>query len=997
MNSVNTKVIERISSICEKHPFEEKYLIIPSFRMRGQVRKYLNDHGIQAINLNIVSPGSIALEWAEAEILKRGATVLSYNDVADIMGEVLANLKERELLKFLKDSMITPGLNRTISGGINELRKNRIKQGNTELSRLENQGKRDDIEQILNSYEELLKKNNYLDHADILEIALAGLTDKKKGKGAPGYILPGVRPAYLEKELLSFILGEETQEEDSESMAYRRDGWEGSLEFTKAYGEYNEVKEVIRNIIVGDLSLDSCLVVTTVDEPYAQLFYQILQTYLPGPGIANARTELPITFGMGLPITFSNPGKLALAILKWVKYGYRAHDLVSIFSGGSINLKTVDDDTADVPDGSGNNAASDGAEAPDAQTLIRIIKDSNLKWQRKTYSKTLNTHRQYLERRVFESVTDPQLKKRYEKRLSALGWLDKTLENHMFSNLPEEDEKGRIDSDLLYKGIGEIIKKFKKILGALDAGAYEAILDTFRGSLKTEPVPVAEAVDIVIDRIKQIRILVSDPEPGKLHVTNFRMAGFIERDNTFLLGLDAGRYPGRAVEDPFLLDEERKAVAKDLLPASEEIIEEKIRNMNRFLNSVRGKLRLSYSCFDNVDLREQYPSSLYIDLLETLGVHEKVAGFIVGDRVNSIDENDEWINMAADNEPFHEECINSKLSMIHPEFAFLRESINGEKACPGIISIPDPTAVDPRINRKVQSASVLSDYLNCRYKYLLKYIMYLKEYRERELDTIGWMDPLESGSLFHEILEKFHNEAIKDPGIRKDENLAIDTITGIAAETISRYEQDLPTGSAFYTAAKKEGILADCKIYAAGEVEKYELYEPLYTEYRFGSDGELVLPLNEEETIRVAGAVDRIDRFKNREELRIVDYKTGSDYSYRILDEKGAPPLNHKSLQPALYYMALKELGIGRVREAAYHFVNSKGDYKERIIEFYAGAEEKYKEGLRDIFDAMATGDFQPLFDEKSICRFCGYMEICVQSLQLDEFPENELAEEAGK
>lgn len=996
-------IIEKIEAMCREHPFRDKYLVIPSYRMKGQVQKYLNDHGLRTVNLKIVSTGSVSMEWAEQEILNRSSKVLSRNDVADLVGEVLTDLKAGGKLEFLKDSLITPGLNRIISNGILELKKNGIRQGKVQLSALENPGKRNDLERIYEAYENLLRSNNYLDQADLLEIAIDNI--RRTGiSSAACVIMPGVGLSYLERQLMSLLMPAEQEPETKTAELPPFEFTGKPWSFVKAYGEYNEVKQVVRHIVTHKIPLDTVLVAVTTEEPYAQLFYQLFQAYLPGPGVANARTEIPVTFGTGLPVTFSNPGKLALALLKWIKYGYRAHDLVSIFSSGSFNLAALRDGEA--------AEGEEGTEEMSPQTIIRVIKDSNLKWQRKTYHKTLETHKRYLERKIEEFSTNPEAEKRYQARWEALCRLDAILEQDFFANLPETDEEGRVDADRLYRGVGKIIQKYKRILGDLDTGGYDAVLGELGGSLKTEPVSISEAVDMAVDRIKQIRTLVSDPKPGKLHLTGYRTAGWIDRENTFLLGMDAGRFPGRAVEDPFLLDRERISAAKGLLLTSEEKIDENIASMDRFLRSVQGKLVLSYSCFDNVDQREQYPSGLYLEMRDAIG-GEVVAGFQVTDPLSAIDENDEWIRLAMTHGAIGGEAILDKLAYSHPEIDCIKCCTSTVPTSTGHVRVSDPATTDPRRSGRIQSASALADYLNCKYKYLLKYIMLLKEFKERQLDTIGWLDPLESGSLFHEILEKFHDLAMEDLKIRRDEGAAISAIQEIALATIRRYEEDLPTASAFYTAMKKEDILLDCKIYAMGEVEKHHLYKPIETEFRFGFDGDLTLPLGPDESIGVMGAVDRIDRLADGTGLRIVDYKTGGDSTYRILEDGSAPPLNHKTLQPALYYLALKELakqeissangenpisGLGDVKEAVYHFVNRKGDYKERVIHFSPDSEEEYKEGLRSMFQGMAEGDFRQseltekpgnkskdaAFAESYLCRYCGYGEICAQSLWME-------------
>ena len=59
------ETLDVIRNMCLKFPTQEKILIIPAFRMKGQILKYLNDSGINAVNLRVMSAGSIAMEWTD--------------------------------------------------------------------------------------------------------------------------------------------------------------------------------------------------------------------------------------------------------------------------------------------------------------------------------------------------------------------------------------------------------------------------------------------------------------------------------------------------------------------------------------------------------------------------------------------------------------------------------------------------------------------------------------------------------------------------------------------------------------------------------------------------------------------------------------------------------------------------------------------------------------------------------------------------------------------
>ena len=77
--------------------------------------------------------------------------------------------------------------------------------------------------------------------------------------------------------------------------------------------------------------------------------------------------------------------------------------------------------------------------------------------------------------------------------------------------------------------------------------------------------------------------------------------------HTFIVGLDDGRFPGAGLQDPILLDEERKRLSKNLRTSSGELA----RRIDLFavlFARLRGTITLSYSCYDLADDREMFPA-----------------------------------------------------------------------------------------------------------------------------------------------------------------------------------------------------------------------------------------------------------------------------------------------------------------------------------------------------------------------------------------------------
>src|SRR4029078_4257300 len=64
------------------------------------------------------------------------------------------------------------------------------------------------------------------------------------------------------------------------------------------------------------------------------------------------------------------------------------------------------------------------------------------------------------------------------------------------------------------------------------------------------------------------RVLGSGPRPGCLHVDSIYSGGVSGRGHTFILGLDDSRFPGAGLQDPLLLDSERRQVSPQLMTAA---------------------------------------------------------------------------------------------------------------------------------------------------------------------------------------------------------------------------------------------------------------------------------------------------------------------------------------------------------------------------------------------------------------------------------------------
>ena len=75
--------------------------------------------------------------------------------------------------------------------------------------------------------------------------------------------------------------------------------------------------------------------------------------------------------------------------------------------------------------------------------------------------------------------------------------------------------------------------------------------------------------------------------------------------------------PGRGLQDPVLLDEERAAISPSL-PTSADALRSGLYGLAAVLASLRGRVVLSYPSFDIVEGRESFPSSVVLQAFRLL-------------------------------------------------------------------------------------------------------------------------------------------------------------------------------------------------------------------------------------------------------------------------------------------------------------------------------------------------------------------------------------------
>ena len=258
-------------------------------------------------------------------------------------------------------------------------------------------------------------------------------------------------------------------------------------------------------------------------------------------------------------------------------------------------------------------------------------------------------------------------------------------------------------------------------------------------------------------------------------MANVLAGGHSGRPHTFIVGLDDSRFPGARLQDPILLDDERRGLSRELRTSASDLAK-RIELVARLLARLRGTVTLSYSCFNLTDDREMFPSSIVLSAFRILS----------GQRDGDQAALNHWLGPAASFAPSAAEKaltesewwlwrMSGKAEVIDPsslvaaryphlgrgfELAQERESTSSPSLTAGFQQ-PRPELDLTSPAGPTVSASRLETLGQCPLRYFFRYVLEIEPPEELDDRPGVWLDPLARGSLLHEVFELFLNELIK--------------------------------------------------------------------------------------------------------------------------------------------------------------------------------------------------------------------------------------------
>ena len=983
-------LIAELSRIAKQHPLAPKWLLAPSIRAGNQWLEQVVRSGVPAVGFSVMTLPHLARELATTRLAAEGIAKLP-----DFAATLLVDRLLEAEGDYLKPGDSSAGLANAVLKAIEQLRL--ADAGTADLDRIsfEVQGKGGDLRRLLETYENALQELSVTDSGGILRLAIDQM-QSDQATLPDGLILietDCIEPLGLEQRLLDLFPTSTRQQiphhpadipttniERLAALAHPADAGsptaDAEVDLFMAVGEVNEVREVIRRLLSGGTPLDHAELLHTDYATYVPLIYE-LTSGLAASHQADEEDALsvPVTFAEGIPAHYGRPGRALAAWLHWMREDFDQVLLVRMVHEGLLTIN-------------GEGASRSGVSST-LRTLA--IGSSADRYLAKIDEQLQKTEQQIVRSDAADLDTGtPQHLQRQEANLAALRQLVDLL--LMLSQVETGAE--------LLASAAAFLSELAYGQTELDNYARDGLLSDIHAMRRWLPqlgTPSKAQMTAHLETLAQRkRILGSGPRPGKLHVAHVLSGGHSGRRETFVLGLDDGRFPGHPMQDPILLDSERQQLSEALL-RSGEVVERSIEDFIRNLTRTGPHLTLSYPSWDLADDRERFPSPLFLSAYRiTTGQQEAdqetveralspPCSFV--DHHHWLDETEWWL--AQLNGPKPIEKPHASLFTRYPQLG------RGQRATDARISdrltaydgfVPAAgTALDPRSSEKPVSASGLETAGRCPLSYFFRYGLGIYPLEELEADPDRWLDPLQFGSLLHEVFELFLKsltEQEKLPDLARDLDMLLDTLGRLIENARDRIPP--PSEAAFLR--QQEELQTACRIFLDVETDYCQTHHPELFEASVGiaaegpgtkldqlEPAEIHLPGGG--SLRTRGRIDRIDRV-GENYFSICDYKTGGTYKF----DKQSPFQQGRVVQNALYLAMIEPIlkeHYGPEAEAIdfNYFFPSQRVWGRRI----GWTREELAEGLPTIdllCQLIAKGTFLPSNDAKD-CEYCDYNRAC--------------------
>jgi ATP-dependent helicase/nuclease subunit B len=992
-------VLQALARAADEWPVRRKLLVGPR---RGVCREVLRRLCLERagwVGFEPVTPHDVARKLAVQALAVHGIRVADEFDelaLVDAAIDEAMGARAHVLRPFVEGL----GLRDAMSNSVRALRHAGVDAAMLGRAGFRDRQKREALVRVLESYERLLFSKSVTDSAGVLRQAVSGLeAGAIELPDAVWLLLPGQSGRGLAGRLLRLLIerGATILDDDAVQGLDRSPAlltgpllhesalsWlhavealpdtapPGPISIFAAGSVNDEIREVLRRVMAANLRWDQVEIVAT--DP---------MTYGSALDTQARRLGIEVSHAAGLPVGRTRPGRAVGAWLRWVRDDFPEPVIRELIDRGDVAPPVA------------------GSTGP---ALARRLRRLLIGRGHARYRAALDRAERALDRPAWagEDRTQAEIETARERDRTVLAALRAVLDPLLDAVPPLEHRPGEegppVAPATLARGLLACLALVPVDTGG-STGADRTAADRLRGRLErlAETATRLTSLDGAIALIAA-KLDARVPAPaaegaapwtasgGRLHLSDIDHGGWTGRPATFVVGLDAVRFPGASTHDTLLNDEDRRRIIGDSpfnpVPTTADRLDERRLALASMLARLRGSVTLSYSAWDATEARMVAPAPEMLQALRLMTRDasadydelRKAVGSLacaVPRGNGRIDDADVWFSLLS-----RSGVLVAGTDVVRDAYPGLDRGLTAMDARSG----PDFTPWHGRLNPRPDldprdrpehtvSAKRLETLGTCPHRYMLHYVLGVVPPEEADFAPDRWLGAMERGRLLHAVYRHALEKAKAREQLYESEAFETTVHEMLDAEIDRMRERLAPPGEAVFE-LERERLRDEVGLFVRMVRRHGAPWAEL--ELRFGGGpAETTVEIElSGGVVRAAGAIDRIDR-ESDGRLVIVDYKTGSPAGF---GREEAVFNGGRRIQHALYSAAARRLLEDDVARAEYHFPTYRGENQR--VSYEEKSLRKARGIVNALLDVVAQGRFYPT-DDPDDCRFCDYRDIC--------------------
>lgn len=542
-----------------------------------------------------------------------------------------------------------------------------------------------------------------------------------------------------------------------------------------------------------------------------------------------------------------------------------------------------------------------------------------------------------------------------------------------------------------------------------------SMLQELRPMAAVGPVEWIEVRGVLSERLTLLSERPRDYRYGKVWVAPIDSVRGASFDVVLVPGLAERMFPRKIIEDPLLLDNDRKK-----LDAALPLQEDRIRNERLALRLAIGaatrRIVFSYPSVDLAKGRSKVPSFYLLEIarasqgelpdFETL---EREAASSSGSRLGwpaplvrqqAIDATEFDLAFLADalRRDTTEDDVRGTgryLVDVNPCLArslrakYQRGRSGRFTSVDGFLE-PSSAAKEilrhHRLDARAYSVTALEKYAGCPYRFYLNAVLRLRP--RDDIESLTHLDALTRGKILHDA--QFHIvQRLEESDLLpvRPENLeeVMQVFEITLDEVTERFYEELAPAIERIWRDELERIRFDLRGWLRREAKATGGFVPFRREFTFGmkprglADPASTLEVAKlENGLRLRGAIDLVEKRADGK-VRVTDYKSGKAWMPESAIVNGG-----QSLQPVLYTLAYEALTGEQVDSSRLYYCTERGGYSERSVVVDQAALDVIAEFQRRFDEIIEEGVFPASPLPKFGCRFCDYISVCGPRMEID-------------